>query len=111
MVFLEVRRNREDSHTLAVYIDYRANGIAKHLRLLRPISSVEEALRDGEVESHAARIRPVEPALACARIRAAIESTDTARDPDLGEGFADLRALAIMRAGAPISALASTGTR
>jgi hypothetical protein len=98
MVLIEAWRP-DESHTIAVYIDHRLGGIAKHLGVIRPIDYLLEHDWDSdEDESFMRQMRVVDPAWACRRIRAASELTDTTPDPPVAERFAELRALALSRA-------------
>jgi hypothetical protein len=96
-MFLESRGAGHEPHTIAVFVDHRRGGIAKHLGLLQPIESLDyQMLRSG---SSAAASKPLDPVLACERLHDAITRTDATVGPPVGEDFAGLRALALARAG------------
>jgi hypothetical protein len=97
MVFLEARSPTHIPHTVVVYLDHTLGGFAKHLGLIQPIESFEHGLGDDPLPC-GVPIRPLEPALAARRIRAAIALTDGCPDAPVGETFADLRALTLLRA-------------
>jgi hypothetical protein len=96
VMFLEARGDGHDAHSIAVFIDARLGGIAKHLGLVQALEHLEgEPIGSG---SSAVVPRPLDPSLACERLRDAIMRTDASYGPPVGEKFADLRALALARA-------------
>lgn len=84
-------------HMLAIFVDARLDGIAKHLALTRVVDPMDLAPHPGSAEVESPRFRPVDPAVACRRVRRAIELTDATPHPEVGDGFALYRALAIAR--------------
>jgi hypothetical protein len=100
LIFLQASGGGRIAHTVSVFVDLRQGGIAKHIAVLEPIGVwADEAFGpDGELGAEGVR---VPPARACERIVAAIRRTDEHRQPDLGETFVELRALALARAGSP----------
>jgi hypothetical protein len=98
VIFLQASGGGRVTHTVSVFVDLRQDGIAKHIALVQPIAVwADEALGpDGELGAEGV---PVTPAHASRRIVEAIRRTDECADPILGETFAELRALALARAG------------
>jgi hypothetical protein len=95
---LQARPLQGASHMLAVFVDARLDGIAKHLALTRVLDPTgPAALRPGSAEAGSLGFRPVDPPVACRQVRRAIELTDATRHPEVGDGFARYRALAIAR--------------
>ena len=76
-------------HTLAVYIDERYRGIAKHVALLRPELA--------ETTDHRLKFRHADLATTCRKVARAITQTDTAPDPPVDESFSRYRAIALAR--------------
>jgi hypothetical protein len=94
---LQARPLQGAGHMLAVFVDARLDGIAKHLALTRVVDPTDLTLQPGSAEVGSPRFRPVDPTVACRRVRRAIEVTDATRDPKVGDGYARYRALAIAR--------------
>ena len=95
--FLESEPVHGTAHMLAVFVDSRLGGIAKHLGVTRILGESDFAGEVGTAGGDPLRFTPVDPHLACMRVREAIELTDAAPGAVIGEGFADHRALAIAR--------------
>jgi hypothetical protein len=96
VMFLEAGGDGHEAHSIAVFIDHRLGGLAKHLGLIQAIEKF-----DGDVfgsGSSAVVPMPLNPIIACQRLRGAIMRTDASYGPPVGEKFADLRALALSRA-------------
>ncbi len=100
-ILLEVRGAGMVDHAVAVFIDERLGGIAKHLGLVQP-----EAQRPADL----ARLstRSTDPRAACARVREAIVRTDAQPGAPVGERFAELRAIAVARVRSVASGAADT---
>jgi hypothetical protein len=86
------------AHMLAVFIDDQLGGIAKHLALIYAIDPNKEGGPGFE---------EVDPVLACARVREAIELVDADFEAPVGETFAYYRALALARTRLVTDALAA----
>jgi hypothetical protein len=85
------------AHMLAVFVDSRLGGIAKHLGLTRVLDQPDFEREAWIARGRTSGFRPVDPDLACLRVREAIEFTDAAPDSAVGESFAAHRALTIAR--------------
>jgi hypothetical protein len=97
-VFIEATHGGEDRHAIGVYIDNNLGGMAKDILLADSIDLVEEAMRENRPDDGVLRLESMDPAEAGARVLTAIEQTDMTLDPPVGEDFARLRALALLRA-------------
>jgi hypothetical protein len=101
VIFLEAEQPAFGLHTVVVYIDYRLEGIAKHVGLILPLDQIDtEMMADPAVDGLHTEARAVEPVFACGRILTALELTDEHPHLPVGETFADLRAIAVARASA-----------
>jgi hypothetical protein len=101
VIFLEAEQPAFGPHTVAVYIDYRLGGIAKHLGLILPLEQIDtEVLADPALDGRRREAVPIEPVFACRRIRAALELTEARPHLPVGDTFADVRAIALARASA-----------
>ena len=98
-IFIEARHDdRDEVHAIGVYIDHNLGGIAKDILLADSIESVRRVIEakprsDGEVV-----IEAIAEGEACARIHQAMELTDRTLDAPVGEAYAPLRAIALLRA-------------
>lgn len=98
VIFIEADQPSFGLHSICVYVDNRWKGSAKHIELVKDLDSIAA---DIAAESPVARdLITVEPELACERIRWAIWETDGWPGIDVGQNYADLRALALARAAA-----------
>lgn len=98
VVFLGARGGGRRSHTLAVYVDERQDGVAKHIHVLDSLDVWAEQV----LGPHGALGAPgVEraPAVVAERIVEAIRRTDAAPDAIVDHSVGVLRALALSRAG------------
>jgi hypothetical protein len=95
-LFLEADPAACHPHMVAVFIADRLGGMAKHLALTQVIDT-DPPERGDEEHDFRYGLRPVDPVLACRRVRLAIELTDVDPEAPVGETFADCRALAIAR--------------
>lgn len=94
-LLLEADGVGESAHMVAVFIDAKLGGMAKHLSLTRPLDPLNlagESIDDGSL-----MFKKVDPVLACRRVRAAIKRTDDGLGMLADDGFAYYRALAIAR--------------
>jgi len=99
LICLEASGGGRIPHTVTVFVDLRQGGIAKHVHLLQPLDVwARDAFGPGGALG--ARGVTLAPARACERVIQAIRRTDEHEDPILGEGFVELRALALGRASA-----------
>lgn len=98
-VFIEARHtDSEEVHAIGVYIDHNLGGIAKDILLVDSIESVRRTIeanprQDGEVV-----IDAIAEGEAWTRIHRAMELTDMTLDAPVGEDYAPLRAIALLRA-------------
>ena len=97
-VFLAARHATGDSHALGVYIDNNLGVMAKDIVLTDSIDGVREIMRENPVEDGELSLESIDPAAAAAEIRAAIRLTEMTLDPPVADGYAPLRALAMLRA-------------
>jgi hypothetical protein len=85
------------AHTLAVFVDARQRGVAKHIHVLDALEGwAEEALGEGGTLGTVGVELPVPTA--GERVIEAIARTEANPDAIVSESFADLRALALARA-------------
>ena len=99
-LLLEAHPPSGEPHGLAVFIDARMGGIAKHLALVR---AIDPAGLSGSDDSDYGGLEFVEvdPELACDRVCTAIDRADAARGLTPNEGFVYYRALALARVQPP----------
>jgi hypothetical protein len=95
-LLLEADATARHPHMLAVFISDRLGGMAKHLALTRVIDPDAPETRQEQSDVDY-RFRPVDPVLACKRVRVAIERTDADPEAPVGDTFAHYRALALAR--------------
>jgi hypothetical protein len=91
-ILLEVAGAGMVDHSVAIFIDDRRGGIAKHLGLVR---GKGQRPRDAESELGG---EPIDVRNAGRRVLTAISVTDNQPDAPVGETFAQLRTIAIARA-------------
>jgi hypothetical protein len=98
VIFIEVDQAAVGPHTLAVYVDDRLGGMAKHLALIQPLDSLDPTeLKFIDDRGRAAKLAPAELVFACNRVRDAITQTDRTLEIPMPEEYANLRALALTR--------------
>lgn len=97
-IFIEATHGDGERHAIGVYIDHNLGVMAKDILLADSIDRVAEFLTASPDEQAVLRLDPIDPGEACARIHAAMELTDVTLDPPVGEDYARLRALALLRA-------------
>lgn len=96
-IFLEARHGDAEPHAIGVYIDNNLWVIAKDILLADSIEAVESVLRDHPPDDGDVRLEPIAPTQAAARIRAAMELTDMTLAAPVGDDYAALRSLALLR--------------
>jgi hypothetical protein len=97
VVCLGVRGGGRPAHTLAVFVDERQGGVAKHIHLLDSLEDWAEDI----LGPHGALGAPgieLAPTAAADRVRASIRRTDENPDAVVEESVCTLRALAIASA-------------
>ena len=97
-VFLEARHPDGDVHAVGVLIDHNLGGMAKDIMVVDSIDGVAGVMREHPEPNGAVTLEGISPGIAAGRIHAALELTDITWDPPISEDYADLRALALMRA-------------
>ncbi len=97
-VFLEARHPDGDVHAVGVLIDHNLGGMAKDVMVVDSIDGVAQVMRDHPEPNGTLKLERISPGIAAGRIHAALELTDMTWDPPISEDYADLRALALMRA-------------
>jgi hypothetical protein len=95
-VFLESRHPGGEQHAIGLYIDNTLGGVAKDILLADSIADVERVMREHPPPGGRLTLQPIAPGVAAGQIHAAIELTDMTFGLDVGEGVADLRAIALM---------------
>lgn len=99
-ILIEARHADEElPHTIGVYVDVNLGGLAKGLLLGGSIDELQQVLDSSPPDDGEIVLERIDPAEAGARIRAAMELTDLTLQAPVGEDYADLRALALLRAG------------
>jgi hypothetical protein len=96
-LLLEAHPPSGEPHMLAVFVDARMGGIAKHLHLVR---AMDPAGSD-DPDFGGSRFVEVDPELACQRVRTAIDRADAACGLAANESFVYYRALALARVRPP----------
>jgi hypothetical protein len=97
-VFVEARHLDGERHAVGVYIDNNLGVMAKDILLADSIERVEQIMRDKPDPDGKLRMEPLEPGVVAGQIHAAMELTDITLGPPVGEDYAGLRALALLRA-------------
>ncbi len=98
---LESQRVQGTAHMVAVFVDERLGGTAKHLQLIRHIDPMDFQRESKAPGGRSLGFRRVDPDLACRRVRKAIDLTDLTRQALVGESFASHRAIVIARLDQP----------
>lgn len=96
-IFLEARHGDAEPHAIGVYVDNNLGVMAKDILLADSIDAVESVLRDHPRDDGDVRLEPIALPDAAARIRAAMELTDMTLAAPVGEEYAALRSLALLR--------------
>jgi len=99
-IFIEARHggSDEDRHAIGVYVDHNLGVMAKDIVMADSIDQVEQSIATAPPHIGELVIEPIDPVEAGARIHAAMELTDMTIGAPVGEDYAPLRALAILRA-------------
>lgn len=97
-IFIEAAHDGGQRHAVGVYIDHNLGGRAKDIVMADSIAAVEELAAASAGERVAMRVEPIAPGEAAIRIRDAMELTDMTLEAAVGEDYAALRSLAILRA-------------
>jgi hypothetical protein len=97
-VFLEARHASGETHAVGVLIDNNLGMMAKDVLLADSIDRVAEVMRKNPRRDGDLKLERIEPGIAAGRIDAAIALTEMTLDPPVGDDYARLRALAILRA-------------
>lgn len=97
-VFIEARHDGGERHAIGVYIDNNLGVMAKDILLAESIELVENVMRQSNADDGVLRFEAIDPVEAGARIHAAMKLTEVTFDPPVGEDYARLRALALVRA-------------
>jgi hypothetical protein len=97
-VFLEARHATGETHAVGVYIDNNLGVMAKDILLADSIDSVAQAIRQNPPDAGDITLVEIEPGAAAAQTIVAMELTDTTLGPLVTENYAELRALAVLRA-------------
>lgn len=97
IVLFDVRRDGSDPHTLAVYVDERHGGIARHLHLMLPFEEMPVAGGGNARADSPFWFVPADVGWACREAQRAVGLTDAAEDPPLGEIYAENRAMTLAR--------------
>lgn len=105
VLFVESRWRDEDPHTVTVFVDGRLGWIAKRIGLVVGLDAVREQGRRERggspyraTEYDLSNPDPLDPVLACGRLRDALLATDLLIWPPVADDYAALRALALSRA-------------
>ena len=99
-LLLEARPPSGEPHMLAVFIDARMGGIAKHVDLMRVIDPAALPGSD-DADRTGLRLIDVDPELACQRVCTAIDRADAASGLAASQRFVYYRALALARVQPP----------
>ncbi len=98
-IFVEATHDDGEPHAIGVYIDHNLGMIAKDILLADSIDRVEELMSSSNPDEQVPlRLEPIGQPEACARIHDAMAMTDMTLDPPVGDDYASLRALALLRA-------------
>jgi hypothetical protein len=101
-VFLEARHPSGEVHAVGILIDNNLGGMAKDILLADSIDRVEEIVHEHPQPDGVVRLERIAPGRAAGKVHAALELTEMTFDPPVSDDYADLRALALMRADATL---------
>lgn len=87
-----------EPHAVGVYIDHNLGVMAKDILVADSIDRVEQIISEHPRDGGEPIIEPIDPVEAGARIFAAMELTDMTLQAPVGEDYARLRSLALLRA-------------
>jgi hypothetical protein len=97
-VFIEACHPDGERHATGVHVDNNLGVMAKDILLADSIDRVEQIIAENPDPHREVRLEPLEPGIAAGQIHAAIELTDMTLGPSLGDDYARLRAVALLRA-------------
>jgi hypothetical protein len=97
-VLIEARHIDGAPHAIGIYIDHNLGGMAKDILMTDSIAEIEASIARNSDNAAAIRIERIAAAEAATRVHDAMELTDMTLDPPVGEDYAPLRALALLRA-------------
>jgi hypothetical protein len=97
-VLLEARNADGEQYAVGVYIDNNLGVIAKDILLADSIAAVERVTREHPPRDERLTLEPVAAGVAAGQVHAAIELADMTLGLDVGQEFAELRAVALMLA-------------
>ena len=97
-MLLEARHPGGETHAVGVYIDNNLGVMAKDILLADSIDWVGEVMSQNPEDDGELRLERIDPAVAAAEIRAAMDLTEMTLDPPVSEDYAGLCALALLRA-------------
>jgi hypothetical protein len=97
-VFLEARHSTGDTHAVGVHIDNNFGGMAMDILLADSVDRVAEVMGERPEEYGELAVERVDPGVAGAQIRAALDRTERTLDPPVSDEYPALRALALLRA-------------
>jgi hypothetical protein len=97
-MFLEADHSTGETHAVGVYIDNNLGVMAKDILLADSIDRVAEVMHENPRQDGTLRLEQLDPAVAAAEIHCAMNLTEMTLDPPVGEDYAGLRALAMLRA-------------
>jgi hypothetical protein len=98
-IFIEARHaDSEELHAIGIYIDRNLGGIAKDLLLADSIESVRRVTKTSPPHDGEVVLEAIDEGEACERVHRAMELTDMTLGAPVGEDYAPLRAIALLRA-------------
>jgi hypothetical protein len=97
-LFLEARHPGGATHAIGVFVDNNLGAMSTDAVEMQDIAEFEHFLETARDDGFVPKLEWIEPLEAAARIRAAIELTDMALNPPVAKTYAELRALALLRA-------------
>jgi hypothetical protein len=97
-MFLEARHPDGETHAVGVYIDNNLGEMAMDVLVVDSIDRLAGMLNKRAHDDAELRLEEVKPAVAAAQIHAAMALTEMTLEPPVGEDYAALRALALLRA-------------
>lgn len=97
-IFVEAIHAGGERHAIGVYIDNNLGVMAKDILMAESIDRVRELMASNPEPGGALTLEPIDPAEAGLRIRDAMKLTDMTLGAPVGEEYATMRSLAILRA-------------
>ncbi len=95
--FIEARHHDRERHAVGIYADNNLGVMTKDILLADSIEDVERVMRQHPSREGQLKLEAIDPGVAAGQLHSAMELTDSTLEPQVGEDYAGLRAIAPMR--------------